>query len=186
MKERQFSQGHRGTELRFLASHSTISTMPQSFCRHILVCPDSALKGWRIPKRTSFGWPNGDGNPLLFPLSLINKLSMSHLLYPHHSCPQAEGPKEAPGYPGQYQPTSLLTPNCHRSHLEPQTGAMPLPRWQGIPITSRLCAVARGSSWRRNCRASYLFSEYLWRPWSYLCCLSFPPGPPLLPVSSVT
>ena len=81
---------------------------------------------------------------------LINKFSVFYLLYPYtQSDPtidayEQKGPERNQAILGQYQPTSLLTQTVHHSPEERQTGAMPLPRWQGVPTSRRLCAVAKG------------------------------------------
>lgn len=64
----------------------------------------------------------------------------------------------------------------HHSHQELQTGVMPLLGLQGVLTTSRLCAVAKGLSWRMKCRENYSFSKHLWGPWTYSCDFLLPYG----------
>lgn len=131
-----------------------------------------AVRGWRIPHTASKGLPNDEGNPSLFPhISSASVFSTSFIPTRSQTPPLMSLNRRAQR--GNRLPWVNTNPHLsspqtvHHSHQEPQTGAMSLPGWQGIPTTSRLCAVARGPNWKKNCRANYSFSEHLWGPQTY-------------------
>lgn len=160
MKERQFPQGHRGTELRFLASHSTISTIPQRFCRHILVCPLTLL--------------SRDGESQTEPLLGDQMVKAIHYCFPCLSLIN-------PAFPTSFIPTipahrqkdpkrhqaTLVSTNLHLSSSQTVIIAIWNHRLESCPCldgyshNQQTVISSRRSSWRRNCRASYLFSEHL-------------------------
>lgn len=138
--------------------------------------------------------PSGDGEcqkwPLLgdqmmeaihyfFPcLSSINSVFPTFFVPTHSQTPPfmpwAEGPTEARDYPGQYQPSCLLTPHCPSqpsgTRLEPcpfLDGRVFLHpadyvRWSGDQ--------ARGG----NAGQTIFLSEHLWGPWAYSCTFFLP------------